>query len=74
MSCCGDVEGGVLMGGGGGSGARCACGVGGVEAGGVLQLLFVSAMAWFCNRTTRVFKGKVIPVTGPVWPRGWVEV
>jgi hypothetical protein len=33
------------MGGGGGSGARCACGVGGVEAGGVLQLLFVSAMA-----------------------------
>jgi len=45
VSCCGDVEGGVLMGGGGGSGARCACGVGGVETGGVLQLLFVSAMA-----------------------------
>ena len=19
-------------------------------------------------------KGKVIPITGPVWPRGWVEV
>jgi hypothetical protein len=33
------------MGGGGGSGARCAWGGGGVEAGGVLQPLFVSAMA-----------------------------
>ena len=22
----------------------------------------------------RLCKGKVIPITGPVWPRGWVEV
>jgi len=58
------------MGGGGGSGARCACGAGGVGAGGVLQLLFVSAIAWFCNRTARVYNGTVVPVQARCGPDG----
>ena len=31
----------------------------------------------FCTPCASLYiyiKGKVIPITGPVWPRGWVEV
>jgi len=27
---------------------------------------------FYCRPST--VKGKVFPITGPVWPRGWVEV
>jgi hypothetical protein len=45
VSWCSGVGVDVLTAGGGGSGTRCVCGGGGVEEGGVLQPLLVSAMA-----------------------------
>jgi hypothetical protein len=41
-----------------------------------VQQIFILAMLSFCYkiRVNKRNKDKVFPVTGSVWPRGWVEV